>query len=425
MSREEEYLRRLKALGYEPSLAGMDDEDIEWELERMDRGRQEAPSPPPVRTVYRPVDPGLAARIFRQMGRPYDASAIPKGQAFYLNGWDNGEDDGEGGGGAGGPAFKLPDIAAPGKGEGTQFAWGPDPWAKAWRPDWGPGGNPLRAMEDRPRSGMMRPSRGDAIRPLSYTMGGNDVNTGGQGTNTAAANRHAGWYAEGGAYENMTLPEGAQQPVGEGAGMKPSDKLVGFLTDYEKLEKESYLPTPSDSLTIGFGHKIKPGEDFSKGISEDEAWKLFKQDIQEHADAINQWAADNNLKLTQQQFDALVSLRFNMGSLEGAPKLRSLIISGNATPAQIRKEFMDIIKDKEGPQPGLWRRRNDEANMFSRAIIAERTQYRPRISFRIFRNRGCSNLSPQDAGGSFLFIREELCGKICIYRRMGVKEECL
>jgi len=43
-TREEEYLRRMKALGYEPSLAGMDDGDIEWELGKMEEAdrRREA-----------------------------------------------------------------------------------------------------------------------------------------------------------------------------------------------------------------------------------------------------------------------------------------------------------------------------------------------------------------------------------------------
>ena len=39
-TREEEFLRRVKALGYEPSLRGMDDEDIEWELSKMEEGGQ-------------------------------------------------------------------------------------------------------------------------------------------------------------------------------------------------------------------------------------------------------------------------------------------------------------------------------------------------------------------------------------------------
>ncbi len=91
-TREEEYMRRMKALGYEPDLRGMDDGDIEWELGKMDGAnrRREAEWQQP---VYRPVDPGLKARILRMFGQPHDESAIPKGQEFYLNGWDNGEDE--------------------------------------------------------------------------------------------------------------------------------------------------------------------------------------------------------------------------------------------------------------------------------------------------------------------------------------------
>ena len=53
-SREEEYLRRMRALGYEPSLAGMDDDDIDWELQRMDGGKREERSEQPLYTTYRP-----------------------------------------------------------------------------------------------------------------------------------------------------------------------------------------------------------------------------------------------------------------------------------------------------------------------------------------------------------------------------------
>jgi hypothetical protein len=125
----------------------MDDEDIEWELNKMDEaGRRREAQPQPGRTVYRPVDPGLAARLFRQMGRPYDKSAIPRGQEFYLNGWDNGGDDGE---------EEPPDFTPRQDGPiRTAFQYD-DPLAKAWRPDWGPGGNPLRTMEERIGGGNM------------------------------------------------------------------------------------------------------------------------------------------------------------------------------------------------------------------------------------------------------------------------------
>jgi hypothetical protein len=178
-TREEEYLRRMKALGYEPDLRGMDDDDIEWELSKMeesDRRRevQLQPQQQPLRTIYRPVDPGLKARILRQFGQPYDESAIPKGQEFYLNGWDNGEDEVT-------PQVKslVPqgrekksDITAP------DF----DPWKNAWKLDWGKDGNILAEprtpdypmkQDDTIFSGQEKP-----YTPLSYTQGVNDASTG-------------------------------------------------------------------------------------------------------------------------------------------------------------------------------------------------------------------------------------------------------
>ncbi len=163
-----------------------------------------------------------------------------------------------------------------------------------------------------------------------------------------------------------------QNPLGErqntSGAMTPSENLFGFLANYEG-DAGRHRPTPykvdsSGKWTIGFGHEILPGEDFSNGLSEEESWKLLRKDVKKHADAINQWAAENNLKLTQQQFDALVSLRFNLGSLGVAPKLMGHILSGNATPEQIRKEFEDIISTETGRKEGLWQRRRDEADMF-------------------------------------------------------------
>jgi len=222
-SRVEEYLRRMRERGYSDSLMGMDDEDIEWELSKMEEAdrRREAvwQQPQPTRTVYRPVDPGLKARILRMFGQPYDESAIPKGQEFYLNGWDNGEEE-------------MPELnpgpyvpAPPGK-RGMK----PDLHDTMYNPVTGKitkimdGGFEIKGWELPGQGpfgrnfGGSSPSRGEAVRPLSYTTGGND---GGQGTNTAA-NPYAGGYADGGAYGDMTLPEGAARNQGQGTNTDPN-----------------------------------------------------------------------------------------------------------------------------------------------------------------------------------------------------------
>jgi predicted chitinase len=146
-SRVEEYLRRMRERGYQDSLMGMDDEDIEWELSKMEEAdrRREAQQQQPLRTIYRPVDPGLKARILRMFGQPHDESAIPEGQKFYLNGWDNG--DGED---YAAPAMKTAqNYFVPTSGQARQDDWrdggnsasGGTAAGVTRNQDWGDGGN--------------------------------------------------------------------------------------------------------------------------------------------------------------------------------------------------------------------------------------------------------------------------------------------
>ena len=180
-TREEEYLRRMKALGYEPSLAGMDNDDIEWELSKMEEGdrRREAEWRQP---VYRPVDPGLKARILRMFGQPHDESAIPKGQEFYLNGWDNGEDEEEW------PRMRpVPRVPTP-PGNRTMkpdlHGITYDPETMTITPNEN-GGFEIKGSKVPGQSQLWKniadifsPSRGGTFRPLSYTAGGNDGGAG-------------------------------------------------------------------------------------------------------------------------------------------------------------------------------------------------------------------------------------------------------
>jgi hypothetical protein len=179
-TREEEYLRRMKALGYEPSLAGMDDDDIEWELSKMEEAERRRAAVPqqPTRTVYRPVDPGLKARILRQFGQPYDESAIDPRESFYLNGWDNGEDDAETWQGKAAPGVSAPYQGGRRKSDINDPDF--DPWKNAWRLDWGPEGNSpaqLRTMEYRPgrdgNGGIMNyVSAADSTKPEAVSPQG-------------------------------------------------------------------------------------------------------------------------------------------------------------------------------------------------------------------------------------------------------------
>lgn len=65
--------------------------------------------------------------------------------------------------------------------------------------------------------------------------------------------------------------------------------------------------------TVGVGHLVKPGEPYKLGqsITKAESRSLLKADLQEAEDAVN---AAVKVPLSQNEFDALVSLTFNIGT---------------------------------------------------------------------------------------------------------------
>ncbi len=71
--------------------------------------------------------------------------------------------------------------------------------------------------------------------------------------------------------------------------------------------KKSRLPI---GATIGYGHLIKQGEDFSNGITEEQATELLLQDIY-----VAEKAVCNNIRvpLSQNQYDAMVIFVYNIG----------------------------------------------------------------------------------------------------------------
>ena len=149
--------------------------------------------------------------------------------------------------------------------------------------------------------------------------------------------------------------------------MVPSDKLIDFIATYESFYDKPYRVTTNDPLTIGYGHVIQDGEDYSNGISEEDAKRLLLQQIaQEYAPRVNRWAGTNNVQLSQQQFDALVSFVYNLGDINDAdtPTLARVVKSGNATPDEIKQAFGLYCVGADGPLPGLVLRRRDEADMF-------------------------------------------------------------
>lgn len=139
-----------------------------------------------------------------------------------------------------------------------------------------------------------------------------------------------------------------------------SSSLVEFLKRYEGNRGRPHYTVYDDGFgnkTIGWGHKLRPGETYSK-INDSIAESLLKKDLKE---AVSFVQRNVSHPLNQNQFDALVSLVFNAGgSAVYKTDLFKAIDSGNIDLAY-RLFPTTLIGANQG---GLQPRRREEAEMF-------------------------------------------------------------
>jgi GH24 family phage-related lysozyme (muramidase) len=91
--------------------------------------------------------------------------------------------------------------------------------------------------------------------------------------------------------------------------MRVSDTLLHDLAEDEGYREFPYL-CPTGHWTVGHGHLILEGEDFSKGLSREGAWMLLIKDAGHKAHQV--WRLLSATP-SQEQFDAMVALTYNTG----------------------------------------------------------------------------------------------------------------
>lgn len=163
--------------------------------------------------------------------------------------------------------------------------------------------------------------------------------------------------------------------------MQLSEKGMEFLKGYENkvmadgkhliYDDATGKPVPKGQqlppgATIGYGHLIKPGENFSKGLTEKEAMDLFRQDVRAAENAVRNYI---DTPISQNKFDALVSLTYNIGAgglkestirqYVNDPDFKS---TAYPTPESAWKAWN---KSQGKVSNGLINRRNDEWNLFT------------------------------------------------------------
>src|SRR5438309_1844447 len=92
--------------------------------------------------------------------------------------------------------------------------------------------------------------------------------------------------------------------------MSLSSQGLDFIKQHEGYSDKVYKDRAGNP-TIGYGHLIKEGEDFSKGITKEQATALLAQDVKGAVAAVNDKL---NVKVSQTKFDALVDFTYNLGA---------------------------------------------------------------------------------------------------------------
>ena len=144
--------------------------------------------------------------------------------------------------------------------------------------------------------------------------------------------------------------------------MKTSKSGLDLIKHFEGVRLQSYL-CPAGVWTIGYGHTkgVKAGQE----ITEDLATMLLEDDLREAEAAVVKYV---RVDLAQNQFDALVSFTFNVGTGNLKKSTLAKMAKQNPSNPLIENEFLKWknarVNGKLKPLPGLIRRRQAEANLY-------------------------------------------------------------
>lgn len=132
---------------------------------------------------------------------------------------------------------------------------------------------------------------------------------------------------------------------------------LSLIKRFEGLYLESYL-CPAKVWTIGYGHT--KGVVKGQKITEEEAEDFLKKDLAAAEKAVNSL----NVQLTQNQFDALVSFVFNLGSGNFLSSTLCKKVKKDPNDSTIRNEFGRWVNSKGKKLPGLVKRRQEESELY-------------------------------------------------------------
>lgn len=136
--------------------------------------------------------------------------------------------------------------------------------------------------------------------------------------------------------------------------MRISKNGIEFIKQFEGLRLKSYKAAPTEAMwTIGYGHYgVGPNETITK----EQAEELLVDDIAKYEARVNKYYTVYDFN--QNQFDALVSFAYNVGSID------QLTANGTRNFVTISMKMLEYNKCAGVVLKGLTRRRELERKLF-------------------------------------------------------------
>lgn len=147
--------------------------------------------------------------------------------------------------------------------------------------------------------------------------------------------------------------------MGEHIPMVISDYGRSFIKKEEGLTLT--IKNDAGHPEIGYGHDIQPGENIRGPINENTANAIFDNDMDETEGVLN---SAIEVPVTQNQFDALGSIEFNIGD-DAFRKSRLLRLLNSKDYAGASREFSKWVHSQGALNSTLVGRRGREQQMFN------------------------------------------------------------
>lgn len=143
-----------------------------------------------------------------------------------------------------------------------------------------------------------------------------------------------------------------------------TDEGLEIIMHHEGFVPEVYL-CPAAIPTIGYGHVVLPHENFDEGITKEQGMEILRNDVEIAERAV---ARLIKVPLEDEQFDALVSFTFNLGS--GSLQTSTLRQKVNRQEHDLAPDqFRRWVYAGGRKLKGLVRRREDEALWYASASL--------------------------------------------------------